>query len=53
MPKPPLGLIPKKFHDENRLFQIIEAMDRYLHVKKSIPIEWLEEYNQLTKEEGN
>lgn len=49
-PKPPLGLVPRKFHTEQRVFQITEAIDRYTDVRKPIPIEWIEEYNELTKD---
>jgi len=45
--KPPLGLIPKNIHRYQRRIAIIEAMDRYLQANKEIPIEWLEEYNEL------
>jgi len=47
--KPPLGLIPKKIKDEERLLDICEAIARYISVNKKIPPEWLKEYNELTE----
>lgn len=47
--KPPLGLIPKRFHDEKRLKEIIEAIKRCIDNELPFPIdiEWVEEYNKL------
>ena len=45
--KPPIGLIPEYLWKEKRLFDIIEAINRYIEAKKEIPIEWIEEYNKL------
>ena len=45
--KPPLGLIPKRFHISNRIIEITNAMIRYSEAKKEIPHEWLQEYNEL------
>jgi len=45
--KPPLGLIPRKIKDQQRLEEILEALDRYIYAKKAIPINWIEEYNEL------
>ncbi len=62
MNKPPLGLIPKAIFYElkgseavaERLELIIAAMNRYIEARKSIPKEWIEEYNQIidSKEES-
>lgn len=45
--KPPLGLKPRYIHDEQRVDDICRAMIRYMNNKQPIPIEWLEEYNEL------
>ena len=45
---PPLGLKPRSIHDGQRRDGIKEAMLRYMDANKSIPPEWLEEYNELT-----
>lgn len=47
--KPPIGLIPKTFHDTARLTEVIEAIKRYLDVCMEIDEEWLREYNELVK----
>ena len=49
--KPPLGLIPKRFHDKNvkieRYNDVCSAIARYYHARLKINIEWIEEYNDL------
>ena len=45
--KPPLGLTPKYMWRLQRLQNIAEAIERYTDVNKEIPIEWIEEYNEL------
>jgi hypothetical protein len=45
--KPPLGLVPKKFHQMERLVAIQEAMERYYEAVIPIPQEWVTEYNEL------
>ena len=49
--KPPLGLIPKMFHDKNvkieRYNDVCSAIARYYHARLKINIEWIEEYNDL------
>jgi hypothetical protein len=47
--KPPLGLIPKHVHQEIRLNNIKEAIQRYMETNKTIDIRWVEEYNELIK----
>jgi hypothetical protein len=47
--KPPLGLMPKKIHNELRLNDIVAAIVRYMNNKEQIPEEWIKEYNELTK----
>jgi len=43
----PLGLAPKWVWQNNRITQIIEAMNRYITANLEIPIIWVEEYNEL------
>jgi len=49
--KPPLGLIPKRFHDERvkaeRFNEVCGAIARYYNAGLKINIEWIEEYNEL------
>lgn len=45
--KPPLGVIPKKIWKKQRLEELRGAVERYLEANQRIPIEWIEEYNQL------
>ena len=49
--KPPLGLIPKKFHDDNvkleRFKDVCGAITRYYSDGRKIDIEWILEYNEL------
>ena len=51
--RPPLGLIPKQFYKsnskENRFNDVCGAISRYLNEGINIPIEWIEEYNELIK----
>ncbi len=50
---PPLGLIPKKFHDERvkaeRFNKVCGAIARYYDAGLKINIEWIEEYNELVE----
>jgi hypothetical protein len=45
--KPPLGLIPKFVVRLERLNEVREAIVRYYDAELKIPIEWVEEYNEL------
>ena len=51
--KPPLGLIPKKIHDEfvmvERFNEVCGAIARYYNAGMKIPIEWIEEYDELVE----
>ena len=47
--KPPIGLIPKWVHDMDRLEEVRAAINRYFIAELEIPVEWVEEYNNLTK----
>lgn len=54
--KPPLGLIPKKFHDERvkaeRFNEVCGAIARYYDAGMKINIEWIQEYNELVESLG-
>lgn len=45
--KSPLGLKPKRIHELDRLNEIRFAIERYSKAKKLIPIEWVNEMNDL------
>jgi hypothetical protein len=51
--RPPLGLVPKKFHDERvkskRFNEVCGAIARYYDAGMKINIEWIEEYNELVE----
>ena len=47
--KPPLGLKPRKFVDEDRLREVQGAMVRYYDANKPMPLEWITEYNELAE----
>ena len=49
MKKPPLGLKPRKIVDEERFFEVCGAISRYYDEELVMPIEWIEEYNELVK----
>lgn len=45
--KPPIGLRPKWVSNIERLNEVRGAIVRYYDAELKIPIEWIEEYNQL------
>jgi hypothetical protein len=45
--KPPIGLIPRKAHDEIRSLSILEACQRYVSAGKKVPGEWVSELQDL------
>ena len=51
--EPPLGLIPKKFHDERvkakRFNEVCGAITRHYDAGMKINIEWIQEYNELVE----
>lgn len=49
--KPPLGLVPRFIRDEERVQEIIEAVDRYNEAGKPVPQEWLDELNEKAPKE--
>ena len=44
---PPLGIKPRKLHDEARANALDEAIVRYLNEDLPVPVEWVAEYNEL------
>ncbi|MCY8587582.1 hypothetical protein [Bacillus haynesii] len=47
--KPSTGVKPRFIHDEQRAEELSGAIMRYIQDNRRIPIEWLEEYNELLK----
>ena len=47
--KPPIGLKPRFIIDEERAKEVKSAIIRYLEAQIFLPIEWVEEYNELIK----
>ena len=45
--KPPTGIKPKKFVQEERFVEVCAAISRYYNKGLVIPIEWVNEYNEL------
>ncbi len=48
--KSPLGIIPKNVWKKQRLGELRGAVERYLEANQRIPIEWIEEYNELLED---
>jgi len=46
--RPPLGLTPKRVHDQIRQVEILEAMYRYSSAGKVIPPEWIIELGDVS-----
>lgn len=45
--KPPVGIEPRFSWEYRRMNDIFEAMKRYSEAKKSIPLEWIVELDDL------
>lgn len=45
--KPPIGLRPKWVSNKERLNEVRSAIVRYYDAELKIPIEWVDEYNEL------
>tara|TARA_R110002153_G_scaffold78115_1_gene200075 strand:+ start:711 stop:881 length:171 start_codon:yes stop_codon:yes gene_type:complete len=45
--KPPIGIVNRHFVDRLRLSDLRSAIARYYEAELKIPIEWIEEYNEL------
>lgn len=39
--------MPRYIWDETRILTLISAINGYVTANKAIPIEWIEEYNEL------
>ena len=50
--KPPLGIMPHDIWIEKRIQDLLEAMRRYSEANMVIPIEWIDELDQLIKGES-
>ena len=46
----PLGIISKNIWKEQRLGELRGAVERYLEANQRVPIEWIEEYNELLED---
>jgi len=49
MKKPPLGIMPRFIWIDARKSEIQSALDRYIESNMPIPLEWIEEYNELIR----
>lgn len=45
--KPPIGLVPRFIWNQERISDIVMAIDRYTVARNPVPIEWVEEYNEM------
>jgi hypothetical protein len=45
--KPPIGLKPQHIHEQDRMKDIMDAMQRYGDATKPIPANWVREYNEI------
>lgn len=50
---PPLGIMPKRLHDEMRMNGLRMAIQRYLAAQKPVPTEWISEWNVLAAGSGD
>lgn len=46
--KPPLGVMPRRLHDEKRREELQAAIIRYAEAGQPVDPAWVEEYNELT-----
>lgn len=51
--KPPLGVMPRRLHEETRREELRGAIIRYAEAGRPINAEWTEEYNELVKKRDN
>lgn len=45
----PLGLPPRKIHEENRICEILKAMQRFTAASIPIRSEWIDELSELIR----
>jgi hypothetical protein len=43
----PIGLLPRSVWEKQRMIHISEAVMRYSLAGQSVPVKWIEEYNEL------
>lgn len=43
MEKPPLGIVPRNIFEENRLYDLVDAVKRYRLVTTPVPVDWFVE----------
>lgn len=53
MKEPPLGVMPRTLWDGSRRKDLAQAMRRFLDAGYAIPPEWITEYNELLRREGD
>ena len=49
--RPPIGLYPRFLHDEKRLDDVTQAIQRYMNAHETVPAEWWDECNELVERE--
>ena len=47
--KPPLGLVPRAFHDQERYVDVCDAIRSYFEAGLPINEEWIKEHNELVE----
>lgn len=50
--KPPIGLMPKALHEQQRVDNLKTVINRYLEVEEPVPVEWIVEYNERVTASG-
>jgi hypothetical protein len=51
--KPPIGIEPRWVHSAVRLNELVAAIVRYIKAGLEVPVEWIEEYNDLNLKYGH
>lgn len=49
--KPPIGIKPRKIHNQERALELCAAVHRYIAANKTVPREWLLELSDLCESE--
>lgn len=47
--KPQIGIVPRWLHDQLRQQELMSAIIRYIDAGKTVPVEWVEEFNELNE----
>ena len=45
--KPLIGITPRWVHNEKRMYEILDGMERYSQEQKAIPIDWIKEAREI------